>query len=179
MSSSFSLPDGTDWVSRVVQRAATNMDRYHGCTQTLIDAFLNELEIDAPGALKSAGGMMAGLMVSETCGIHTAGMMILGLIMGREDISQGMDGVWPIVAPGQRLMIDLTRALGSASCRELTDVDFTDLNQALAYMSGDGHHQCVARVKTGALIIAEHMTRLHRSGELFTPEVKTSTSDSP
>ncbi|MFH1985500.1 MAG: hypothetical protein ABIL58_26995 [Pseudomonadota bacterium] len=45
--------------------------------------------------------------------------------------------------------------------------------QAAVYMAGDGHTHCVARVEEGALVIADHLMRLQRAGELFSPELKT------
>jgi hypothetical protein len=169
MNTTLSLPEDTDWPARAARRAAENMRRHHGCSQSIIEAFFTELHIAAPGVLKSAGGMMGGLLVSHTCGIHTAGMMILGMFMGREDITQGLDGLWPIVVPGQRLMRQLDRELGAASCRELTGVDFTDLDQAMAFMAADGHRQCTDRVEAGACVIAGQLTRMHREGALFSP----------
>ena len=171
MTRAITLPEDHSWIAIAARQAADNMHRHHGCAQSILAAFMAAFHMDAPAVMRSAAGMMGGLMVSETCGIHTAGMMILGMLMGREDIGQGLDGLWPIVVPGQELMARLTQKLGAASCRELTGVDFTDLPQAAAYMAGDGHARCVARVQEGAMTIADHLMRLQRAGALFTPEI--------
>ena len=79
------------------------------------------------------------MLSSYTCGVHVAGMMVLGLLIGRENIQEGLDGVFPIAAPGQDLIRRLNAKIGSHSCRELTGVDFTDLNQALAFQASQAH----------------------------------------
>ena len=111
--------------------------------------------------------MQGGMMCSLTCGVHTAGLMILGMLMGREDLDSGLDGLMPIVAPSQDLVRRLTRQVGGHSCLEMTGVDFTDLEAALAYKLSGEHEQCVARVGDGAEAIARFLQQLTSEGGLF------------
>jgi hypothetical protein len=62
--------------------------------------------------------------------------------------------------------------MGSASCRELTGVDFTDMNQAIAFFGTEGHEKCMSRVAEGAEEIALFLKNLNERGDLFRPEFK-------
>ena len=111
--------------------------------------------------------MFGGMLSSLTCGIHTAGLMILGLITGREALEEGFDGLIPVVIPAQKLIKQLNHRIGSHSCLELTGVDFSNLDQALAFKASDGHVLCHQRVEEGAYEIARFLKTLEESGDLF------------
>jgi len=164
-----SLPDDDGWIIRVKDRAFDNMKRYDGCTQAIVSAFMEEVGLEDPWVMRSATAFLGGMLSSYTCGIHTAGLMVLGLLMGRENIEEGLDGIFPIAGPGQELVRRLNGRLGSHSCRELTGVDFTDLNQAMAFHTSKDHDKCIARVADGAEEIAHFLIELNEKGDLFRP----------
>jgi C_GCAxxG_C_C family probable redox protein len=161
------LPQGDDWISRAKEKALTNMKQYESCTQSIIAPFMEEFGIKNPMVMRSAGAMFGGMVSSLTCGIHTAGLMVLGLLMGRENIDKGMDGLFPIVLPAQELIRRLNKRLGSHSCKELTGVDFTDLSQAMEFYSSKGHEICISRVAEGAEEIALFLKKLNDKGEIY------------
>jgi len=99
-----SLPQSPDWVERVKEKAFNYMSQYGNCTQCILAAFMEELGIEDPMVIRSAGAMQGGMLSSLTCGVHTAAIMVLGLMMGRERLEQGHDGMFPIVIPAQELM---------------------------------------------------------------------------
>jgi len=147
------------------------MTRYDSCTQSVLAAFMDELGIDDPLVMRAAGAMHGGMLCSLTCGIHTAAMMVLGLLMGRENIEQGMDGLFPVVIPGQQLIARLNERIGSHSCREITGVDFTDLEKAMAFYSSKDHEKCFSLVAEGAEEIGLFLKELEENGGLFRPGV--------
>ena len=106
-------------------------------------------------------------MSSMTCGVHTAGLMILGLLVGRGKLESGFDGMLPIIMPAQLMVRKLTESIGGHSCLAMTGVDFTDLEAAMTYKLSEDHERCVGRVGNGAQIIAELLQDLDRKGELF------------
>ena len=163
------LPDGDEWIFRVKEKAFENMKRYDGCAQVIVDAFMQEWKMHDPWVTRSATAFLGGMLSSYTCGVQAAGMMVLGLLMGRENIEEGLDGIFPIAIPGQELIQRLNARIGSHSCRELTGVDFTDLNQALAFQASKEHEKCFARVADGAEEIALFIKELKQKGELFRP----------
>ena len=163
------LPEGDQWITRVRETAFENMKRYDGCAQVIVDAFMQEWGMHDPLVVRSATAFLGGMLSSYTCGVHTAGMMVLGLLIGRENIQEGLDGVFPIAIPGQDLIRRLNEKIGSHSCKDLTGVDFTDLNQALAFHASKEHEKCFTRVADGAEEIALFIKELNQKGELFRP----------
>lgn len=167
-----SLPQSDGWVERVTEKADRYMRKYESCAQSILGAFMEELEIDDPLLMASAGAFHAGLSTSLTCGIYTGGLMVLGLFMGRDRVEQGLDGLFPIMPPAQDLVDRLKKKMGSASCQELTGADFTDSNQAMAFFGSDEHEKCMSRVAEGAREIALFLKDLNERGDLFRPELK-------
>ncbi len=161
------MPDGDEWIARVRETAFENMKRYDGCAQVIVDAFMHEWGMHDPLVTRSATAFLGGMLSSYTCGIHVAGLMVLGLLIGRENIEDGLDGVFPIAIPGQELIGRLNAKIGSHSCKELTGVDFTDLNAALAFHASSEHEHCFTRVSDGTEQIGLFIKELHQKGELF------------
>ena len=161
------LPQSSDWVARVKEKAYDNMARYGHCTQSILAAFMEEFGIKDSLLFRSAGAMQGGLLLSLTCGVHTASMMVLGLMMGREKLEQGHDGYIPIVMPAQELMNRINSRLGGHSCLELSGVDFTDMSQAMAFMGSEEYEKCLVRVRDGAEETALFLKELEEKGELF------------
>ena len=163
------LPQSADWITKIRESALKNMIRYESCTQSILAAFMEELGIRDPLVMRSAGALHGGMLCSLTCGVHIAGAMVLGLLMGREKLEQGLDGLIPILIPAQELMMRLTKRLGSHSCKELTGVDFTDLDEAIRFYSSKDHEKCLERVEEGAEEIGLLLKELEERGELFRP----------
>ena len=105
-------------------------------------------------------------MHSLTCGVQTGGVMVMGLLVGRERLEDGTDGLHQIVVTTQELIRRISDRLGSHSCQELTGVDFTDLRQAARFSRSDEHQKCFTRVADGAEVIATLLSELRDQGEL-------------
>jgi hypothetical protein len=161
------VPHDPLWPEKMKIRSMTYLKKYDSCTQSILWAFMEELGMENRMVLRAGGAMQGGMMSSLTCGVHTAGLMILGLLAGRERLESGLDGMMPIIMPAQRLIKKLTDGIGGHSCLEMTGVDFTDLEAAMIYKLSDDHERCVERVGDGARIIAELLQDLDRKGELF------------
>jgi C_GCAxxG_C_C family probable redox protein len=161
------IPADPDWPARVRARAHRNVTHYESCTQSIVAAFMDELDVEDPLVLRAAGGMHGGMVSSLTCGIVSGGMMVLGLLIGRENLEEGMDGIFPIVVPGQDLVARLGKRLGSTSCRELSGVDFTDLDQAVQFISSGENSKCFDHVAAGAEEIARFLQEASAKGALF------------
>jgi ubiquinone/menaquinone biosynthesis C-methylase UbiE len=171
LSSELNLPRGVDWIQQVRRKAEQNMGRYDNCTQSIVAAFLDVLGLDDRWVLRGSSGFFGGMLSSLTCGVHSAGVIVMGLIMGRERLEDGLDGLFPIVPLTQELIQRLNIRLGSHSCRDLTGVDFTDLNQALEFHASEGHKACIARVADGAEEIAKLISEKLAEGDVFRPKM--------
>jgi arsenite methyltransferase len=161
------LPEGEKWIEEVRQKAEENMAKSHNCTQSILAAFAEFLDLDDKHVFKAASGFLGGMVCSLTCGVFSAGVIVLGMIMGRERLDEEPDGGLPLVLATQELIRRLSERLGSHSCKELTGMDFTDLEQAMAYKNSDEHQKCIARVADGAEEIAKLINDKYLAGEIF------------
>ena len=161
------LPKSPDWVERIKEKAFRNMSRHESCAQSILVAFMEELGIKDPMVIRSAGAFHGGMVSSLTCGIHVSGAMVLGLLIGREKLDGGLDGLLPIVMPAQDLIKRLNKRLGSSSCKELTGVDFTDMEAAIQFYASGENTKCFNRVAEGAEEIAIFLKELEQTGQLF------------
>jgi Putative redox-active protein (C_GCAxxG_C_C) len=162
-----SIPTDPHWPEQMASCAVRYVRAYDSCAQSILWAFMQSLEVQDRMVLRTAGAMQGGMMSSLTCGVHTAGLMVLGLLVGRERLESGLDGMVPIIMPAQRMVRTLTERIGGHSCLAMTGVDFTDLKAAMAYKSSDDHHRCVVRVGDGARAIAQLLQDWDRQGDLF------------
>lgn len=161
------LPESPDWVDQVRKRAFDNMKNHESCAQSILAAFMDELGMNDPMVLRAAGAFHGGMASSLVCGIHVAGLMVLGMLVGREDLGLGLDGLLPIVTPAQDLVKRLDKRLGSWSCKELTGVDFTDAEAAIQFYVTRENEKCFGRVAEGAEEIALFLRELEQGGLLF------------
>lgn len=169
LSITVSIPRSTDWPRQISEAAEINMRRFDNCTQSIVSAFMQHLEIENSLVLQASSAFFGGMLSSLTCGVHSAGVMVMGLLVGRRELDEGIDGLYPMVFPIQSTVQRLNQKVGSHSCLDLTGVDFTDLNAAIAFRQSEDHLKCVKRVADGARVIAELLQELDRDGHLFRP----------
>ncbi|MDJ0722921.1 MAG: C-GCAxxG-C-C family protein [Desulfobacterales bacterium] len=161
------IPQGNRWIGDVARAARAYKTSAASCTQSIVAAFLDALGWHEPMVLRASTAFTAGMFSSLTCGIHAGGMIIVGLVAGREDITDGLDGLLPSVQPAQKIVRRLDRRIGGHDCRQLTGVDFTDLEQAMAYHGSAAAEACTRRIHDGAEEIALVLKELDAAGELI------------
>jgi hypothetical protein len=167
MVETIAIPRDPAWARKVREKAEKYVTQHEGCTQSILATFMEELGIDDPLVFRAAGAMQGGMLSSLTCGIHSAGMLVLGLLIGRQKLEQGMDGLFPVLVPAQDLIARLNQRLGSSSCRELSGVDFTNLEEAMRFIATGENHRCFTLVADGAEVIATFLQEMAERGELF------------
>jgi len=161
------LPESPEWIERMKEKAYNNMKNHESCAQSILAAFMDELGMNDPMVIRAAGALHGGMVSSLVCGIHAAGLMVLGLLVGREDLDLGLDGLLPIVTPAQDLIKRLDERIGSSSCKELTGVDFTDAEAAINFYITKENEKCFGLVGEGAEEIALFLKELEEGGMLF------------
>jgi hypothetical protein len=167
MVETITIPQDPGWAQKVREKAERYITQHEGCTQSILATFMEELGIDDPLVFRAAGAMQGGMLCSLTCGIHSAGMLILGLLIGRQKLEQGMDGLFPVVVPAQDLIARLNQRLGSSSCRELSGVDFTNIEEAMRFIATGENRRCFSLVADGAEVIATFLQEMAANGQLF------------
>lgn len=163
------LPASEDWPDQAIARAREIMEKHESCAQSILVAFMETFGIRDPQVVRAAGAFHGGMMSSLACGIHTGALMFLGLLMGRDNLEAGLEGLMPIVGPTQELLSRMTARLGSYSCKELTGVDFLDLSQAMNFYAAGDNLKCIDRVAQGADVLAAFLKEKKAAGELFRP----------
>ncbi len=164
---SITIPQGDQWIDDVARAAQAYKVNAASCTQSIVAAFLDVFGRREPMVLRAATAFTAGMFSSLTCGIHAGGIIVLGLVAGREDITDGLDGLLPVVQPAQEMVRRINRRIGGHDCREMTGVDFTDLEQAMAYHGSPAAEECTRRIHDGAEEIARVLSELDAAGELI------------
>jgi hypothetical protein len=61
----------------------------------------------------------------------------------------------------------LNQGIGGHSCKELTGIDFLDIEEPMRYRQSPEHEKCVQRIEEDAGILATLLQELSRKGELF------------
>lgn len=161
------VPNDPFWPEEMKNRSMDYLKKYDSCSQSILWTFMKAFDMENLMVLRAGGAMQGGMMSSLTCGVHSAGLMILGMLVGRERIESGLDGLMPIIMPAQQMVRTLTERIGGHSCFEMTGVDFTDLEAAMIYKLSDDHERCVDRVGDGARAIAELLQDLESKGALI------------
>ena len=161
------LPDSEDWISRVKKNAYFYEETYGNCSQAILKAFMDEFKIDNPLLMRSAGGMFGGMISSLTCGVISAAVIVLGMLIGREKPEQGQDALFPVIQPTQELVKRIKEKLGAYTCGELTGVDFFDLKAIARFSVSEDHKLCCERTAIGAEETAKLLLEMQKNGELF------------
>jgi len=165
------LPDSPEWIARVRENAERYMRKYENCPQSILEAFMDEFGMKDPMVTASAGALH-GMSPQLMCGVYTAGLMVLGLLMGRRDVREGLDSLTPIVMPAQDLITRLHDRIGGYTCTELTRTDFDDDEQRARYYTAGGQEQCISRVGQAAEEIGRFIRHLDETGDLFRPNLR-------
>jgi C_GCAxxG_C_C family probable redox protein len=75
-------------LDRVAWAAYYNDRVYEGCTRSVLYALETHLHLGDGQALKASTALAAGVArMGETCGAVTGGIMAIGLVLGKEDLS--------------------------------------------------------------------------------------------
>lgn len=154
------LPQNRDWIQDVAQKAERNMAEHGNCTQSIVSAFVDVLNIRDPSLSRVSSGFLGGMTCSRTCGINSAAVLLLGYFFGRNRIDEGMDAMYSVVFCIRQTLKQLDELMGAHACQELTGVDFRNTLQAMQFQNSNAQKRCIAWVGEGARIIA---TILHEN----------------
>lgn len=163
------IPTDPDWPVSMGEDARTLLAAYGSCTQAIVLAFEEDLGFADQRLFQAAGAFHAGMTVCGTCGIFTAGILILGALMGRPEPTLGRAALHPIVGPGQRMYGALRNTLGSDSCAALSGLTPALVAGSEADRTQPPNGGCGDLVAQGATIIAESLQALPAPTPLRAP----------
>ncbi|MBU1208337.1 MAG: C-GCAxxG-C-C family protein [Pseudomonadota bacterium] len=123
---------------------AFNMEmQNHGCSQVVVQTFLDLFEEDNVPLFKAASPFAAGMsLTGHNCGALVGGLMALGTVFGRKDIHEGMDGILSGVRPCRKLVRYFQDRHQAVNCRDITGADLADPQASEAYFEGGGLEKC-------------------------------------
>ena len=127
-----------------VQKKAYDYDfNCHGCSQAVVQCFLDVFQEDNATLFMAASPFAAGMsMTGNNCGALIGGLMVLGAVFGRRRMGDGMEGIIDGIRPARKLVKHFQSRFGTVNCCDLTQTDLADPVKADAYFAGGGLEQC-------------------------------------
>jgi C_GCAxxG_C_C family probable redox protein len=128
--------------------------QFHGCSQAVVQTFQDLLGLEDGLLFKAAGPLCAGLGMGRTCGALSGGAMVLGMKQGRSRIEDGIEGLFPGLLAAQDLVRRFEQEFGTASCGEISGLDWTDSEAVTKALSAPEFVEKCARVvsKTAEMV---------------------------
>jgi len=128
--------------------------KYHGCSQVIVQTFLDAFEEDNPVVSMAASPFAAGMaMTGNNCGALTGGLMTLGMVFGRKELNEGTEGILRGIRPMRKFIKYFESHYKHLNCRDITQIDMADPEQATAYFQAGGLEKCATMMAdTGAFV---------------------------
>ena len=163
---------------KTIGEKALAYDKYSGCSQSVLLTLQEAFEIGDMESFKAATVLSGGIARrGETCGALLGGLMALGLVAGRTDITKTQayrDAMKPaneiIEAFKQRLQIEFgfEKPLNSTLCRDIHEkiygrpFNLRDENDHQAFLDAGGHDEegCPKVCAVAAMVTAEKLRNL-------------------
>ena len=145
-----------EFMQKAYDLAAHNEVVFKGCSQGVISAFQDLLGLKDILVLKAASAFAGGIArQGTTCGALIAGTMVIGIKYGRaslEDYYSFQRTFTPVI----KLCSMFKQEFGSLNCRDITGVDFLDLEQMREfYVSGRHDRECGTVTGKTARMVAD------------------------
>ena len=149
-------PNKEQFLSEVRAKTFETEIKCHGCAQVIVHTFLDILEADNREASMAASPFAAGLaLTGNNCGAAIGALMVLGLVYGRRDVNEGMEGILKGIRPMRKFVKYFEEKHGHINCRDLTGTDLANPQQATAYFEAGGLEKCATMMADAAGFVAE------------------------
>jgi len=159
------VPTSTSELLEKIEKTAYNYEKvYHGCSQCVLRALQEHLQLGDGEAFKAASALAGGVArMGETCGALSGGIMAIGLACGREKLEDTKLSTQ--YAKAMELAVNLyqrfEKELGSAKCRDIQtslfgrSFDLKDPKEREEFIKAGGYEKCPEVVKKAARLAAE------------------------
>lgn len=147
------------------EKVDRNMRLCHHCAQSSFLALQQQFELDGGPIVKALTPMPGIAERGETCGAVTGCLMALGLVFGRDRLSD-FDAFRQSLIPAQAFCRRFEEEMGSTHCGDILEREFgrrfdlTDPEDLAAFQSRDATEVCSGVVRTGvrhaADVLLEH-----------------------
>lgn len=148
-----------------IEKTAYNYEKvYHGCSQCVLKALQEHLQLGDGDAFKAASALAGGVArMGETCGALTGGIMAIGLAYGREKLEEAK--LSPQYAKAMDLAVNLyqrfEKEFGSAKCWDIQkslfgrSFDLKNPTEREEFVKAGGYEKCSEVVRKAARLAAE------------------------
>lgn len=145
-----------DFVEDVRKKAFEMEVNSHGCSQVVVQTFLDVFEEENLSLFMAASPFAAGMsLTGNNCGGLIGGLMVLGTIFGRKSVKEGMPGILEGIRPMRKLVRYFSGKQGSIDCRDITGTDLADPEKSETFFNGGGLEKCAGILSDVAGFVAE------------------------
>ena len=148
--------DKSAFMEDLKERAFKAEMEYHGCSQATLRPFMEIFEIDNDGVMMAASPFAGGLaLTGNNCGALTGGLIVLGLLFGRRDMKEGMEGIVAGLRPMRKLVKYFDEKQNSVNCRDITQTDIADPVKGPEYFDHGGLEKCATMIADVAAFVGD------------------------
>ena len=132
-----------EFVEDVKKRAFEMEMNSHGCSQVVVQTFLDVFEEENLPLFMAASPFAAGMsLTGNNCGALIGGLMILGTVFGRKDVKEEMPGILKGIRPMRKLVRYFNGKYNTVDCRDITQTDLADPVKSEEFFDGGGLEKC-------------------------------------
>ncbi len=147
--------DKSEFVEDVKKRAFEMEMNSHGCSQVVVQTFLDVFEQEDGTLFMAASPFAAGMsLTGNNCGGLIGGLMVLGTVFGRKSVKEGMPGILEGIRPMRKLVKYFNGLYPSIDCRDITGTDLADPEKSEAFFAGGGLEKCAGILSDVAGFVA-------------------------
>ncbi len=111
----------------VADKAIGYEKEHHCCSQATLLALQEALGLEDELALKAASSMCGGVALSgNTCGALSAGVMVMGMKLGRGDLKEGFANVMKAMVPANKLVKWFEKEYGTTVCKDISGMEVNE-----------------------------------------------------
>jgi len=146
--------DKKELIDEIYERIFETEIKYHGCSQVIVQSFLDVFEEDNSLVSMASSPFAAGMaLTGNNCGALIGGLMTLGMVYGRREIKDGMEGILKGIRPMRKLVKYFEQQNKHLNCCEITQIDMASPEQSTAYFKTGGLERCATiMANTGAYV---------------------------
>jgi C_GCAxxG_C_C family probable redox protein len=157
--------DKSEFVEEVKKRAFEMEMNSHGCSQVVVQTFLDVFEQEDRALFMAASPFAAGMsLTGNNCGALIGGLMILGTVFGRKNVAEGMPGILEGIRPARKLIRYFSEAQRSLDCRDITETVLADPIKSEAFFAGGGLEKCAGIIADVAGYVAALLYEEYENG---------------
>jgi C_GCAxxG_C_C family probable redox protein len=148
--------DKASFVEDVRRRAFEMEMNSHGCSQVVVQTFLDVLEEENLPLFMAASPFAAGMsLTGNNCGALIGGLMVLGTVFGRKDVAEGMPGILEGIRPMRKLVKYFNGKYNTVDCSDITQTDLADPVKSETYFEAGGLKQCAGIIADVSGFVAD------------------------